>query len=61
MKKGYHDYIPLLPKEKEKKVEKSTTGFVTKNIFMLQFGFTYPKTYKKPAGINAEPFPKRWY
>jgi len=58
MKKGYHDYVPTEVKEKEEKPEKDTTGTVTKCLFELQFGTTYPKAYNRASKIGTVPYPK---
>tara|TARA_R110002012_G_scaffold170989_1_gene335638 strand:- start:76 stop:288 length:213 start_codon:yes stop_codon:yes gene_type:complete len=58
MKKGYHDYTPVVKKEKSKKKKKNTTGFVTKSVFELQFGFEYPKVPAKPMYIKTIKYPK---
>ena len=58
MKKGYHDYTPVVKENKSKKEEKDTTGFVTKNVFELQFGFDYPKVYQKYRHIEPIKYPK---
>ena len=41
-----------------KKAEAKKSKFVTDDIFMLQFGFTYPKTYSKYSKIDTVPYPK---
>ena len=58
MKKGYHDYTPVVKKKKSKKKEKDTTGFVTKSVFELQFGFEYPKVPPKYTYIQPIKYPK---
>ena len=57
--KDYLNYKPLIEeKKKSKKEEKDTTGFVTKNVFELQFGFDYPKVYQKYRHIEPIRYPK---
>ena len=56
--KKYLDYKPLIEEEKVSKEEKDTTGFVTKNVFELQFGFDYPKVYQRYRHIEPIKYPK---
>ena len=42
---------------KEKK-EKDTTGYVTKDIFQLQFGYEYPKVPPKYSYVKTIKYPK---
>ena len=57
--KDYLNYKPLIEeKKKSKKEEKDTTGFVTKSMFELQFGFEYPKVYQKYRHIEPIRYPK---
>ncbi len=58
MKKGYHEYTPVVKQEKATKQEKDTTGLVTKDIFQLQFGFEYPKVPPKYTYIKTIRYPK---
>ena len=58
MKKGYHDYTPVVKKEKSKKKKKDTTGFVTKSVFELVFGFEYPKIYPRYRYVETIKYPK---
>ena len=58
MKKGYHDYTPVVKEKNSKKEEKDTTGLVTKDVFYLQFGFEYPKVYQKYRHIEPIRYPK---
>ena len=41
-----------------KKEEAKKSKFVTDDIFTLQFGFTYPKSYIKYSRIDTVPYPK---
>ena len=56
--KDYLNYKPLVEEEKKKKEVKDTSGFVTKNVFELQFGFDYPKVYQKYRHIEPIRYPK---
>ena len=58
MKKGYHEYTPVVKKEKANKKEKDTTGLVTKDVFQLQFGFEYPKVPPKYSYVKTIRYPK---
>ena len=58
MKKGYHEYTPVVKKEKANKKEKDTTGLVTKDVFLLQFGFEYPKVPPKYSYVKTIKYPK---
>ena len=58
MKKGYHEYTPVVEQEKVTKQEKDTTGLVTKDIFQLQFGFEYPKVPPKLHYVKTIRYPK---
>ena len=58
MKKGYHEYTPVVKEEKAKKKEKDTTGLVTKDVFQLQFGFEYPKVPPKYSYVKTIRYPK---
>ena len=58
MKKGYHDYTPVVKKKKIEKEEKDTTGLVTKDVFQLQFGFEYPKVPPKYTYVQPIRYPK---
>ena len=68
MKKGYHDYIPVVKKQVKVKEKKqcSFTGlihspnieFITEDVFQLQFGFEYPKVYTKPEILKTYKYPK---
>ena len=56
--KKYLDYKPLIEEEKVSKEEKNTTGYVTKDVFQLQFGFEYPKVPPKYAYVQPIKYPK---
>ena len=58
MKKGYHEYTPVVKEEKTKEKEKDTTGLVTKDVFQLQFGFEYPKVPPKLHYVKTIKYPK---
>ena len=69
MKKGYHDYIPVIKKETKKNIKQkicSFTGlkhpigtkFVEKDIFRLQFGWEYPSMNPKPYYVKTIKYPK---
>ena len=58
MKKGYHEYTPVVKKKKIEKEEKDTTGLVTKDVFQLQFGFEYPKVPPKYTYVQPIRYPK---
>tara|TARA_R100000734_G_C3311326_1_gene102174 strand:+ start:266 stop:478 length:213 start_codon:yes stop_codon:yes gene_type:complete len=58
MKKGYHEYTPVVKEEKVKKKEKDTTGLVTTDVFQLQFGFEYPKVAPKYSYVKTIRYPK---
>ena len=58
MKKGYHEYTPVVKEEKTKKKEEDTTGLVTKDVFQLQFGFEYPKVPPKYTYVQPIKYPK---
>tara|TARA_R100000005_G_C5001117_1_gene208123 strand:- start:3373 stop:3585 length:213 start_codon:yes stop_codon:yes gene_type:complete len=58
MKKGYHEYTPVVKQEKDTKQEKDITGLVTKDIFQLQFGFEYPKVPPKLNYVKTIRYPK---
>jgi len=58
MKKGYHEYTPLVKEKKVIKKAKDMSGFVTTDIFELMFGYTYPKVYTKPINIESIKYPK---
>ena len=58
MKKGYHEYTPVVKEEKTKKKEEDTTGLVTKDVFQLQFGFEYPKVPPKYSYVKTIRYPK---
>ena len=57
-KKEYLDYVPLIKEKKKPKEVKDTSGFVTKSMFELQFGFEYPKVYQKYRHIEPIRYPK---
>ena len=54
--KGYLDYVPLEPKEKKAVIEKNITGFVTKDIFELMFGFNYPSVVSNHLSKHLKSF-----
>ena len=56
--KDYLNYKPLVEEKKKKKEVKDTSGFVTKSVFELQFGFEYPKVYQKYRHIEPIRYPK---
>ncbi len=56
--KEYLNYKPLVEENKEEKKEKDTTGYVTKDIFQLQFGFDYPKVPPKYTYVQPIRYPK---
>ena len=56
--KEYLNYKPLVEEKKEEKKEKDTTGYVTKDIFQLQFGYEYPKVPPKYAYVQPIKYPK---
>ena len=56
--KTYLDYVPQEPVQKEKKVKKDMTGYVTKDVFQLVFGFEYPKVYQKVRHVETIKYPK---
>ncbi len=56
--KQYLNYKPLVKEKKEEKKEKDATGYVTKDVFQLQFGFEYPKVNKISSYINSIRYPK---
>ena len=68
MKKGYHDYTPVIKKEKKeyKKHKCPFTGlkhppdtkFVKEDVFKLQFGFEYPKVPPKYTYVQPIRYPK---
>ena len=58
MKKGYHEYTPVVKEEKTKKKEEDTTGLVTKDVFQLQFGYEYPKVPPKYSYVKTIRYPK---
>ena len=72
MKKGYHDYIPLVKeKTKENKegikqricpftglIHPPETKFVTKDIFKLMFGWEYPSINSKQYYVKPLIYPK---
>ena len=69
MKKGYHDYTPIVKQEKkEVEVEKGCpftgiihpegTKFVENDIFKLMFGYEYPKIYPKQSVVQTIRYPK---
>ena len=72
MKKGYHDYTPLVKKEtKENKedvkericpftglIHPPGTKFVTKDIFKLTFGWEYPSINSKQYYVEPIIYPK---
>jgi hypothetical protein len=58
MKKGYHEYTPVVKQEKPEKEEEDKTGFVTKSVFELQFGFEYPKVPPKYTYVQPIRYPK---
>ena len=57
-KKEYLDYVPLIKEKKKPKEVKDTSGFVTKDVFELQFGFEYPKVYTKYRYVEPIKYPK---
>lgn len=59
--KKYLDYVPLEPKEKKAVVEKNTTGFVTKDIFELMFGFNYPSVNTNYIAKHLKSFKNPYY
>ena len=68
MKKGYHDYTPIVKENKEEKKKEACpftglkhpkgTKFVEKDIFKLVFGFDYPKSYAKLYYVKPIIYPK---
>ena len=68
MKKGYHDYTPVVKQEVKAETKKGCpftglihpqgTKFVTEDSFKLTFGFDYPKTYIKTYYIKPIIYPK---
>tara|TARA_R100001463_G_scaffold129226_2_gene188009 strand:- start:1740 stop:1955 length:216 start_codon:yes stop_codon:yes gene_type:complete len=56
--KEYLNYKPLVEEEKKEKKEKDTTGYVTKDIFQLQFGYEYPKVPPKYSYVKTIKYPK---
>ena len=56
--KEYLNYKPLVEEKKVDKKQKDTTGYVTKDIFQLQFGFDYPKTPPKLNYVKPIRYPK---
>ena len=68
MKKGYHEYTPVVKQEVKVETKKGCpftglvhpqgTKFVTKDIFQLQFGFEYPKIPPKLNYVKTIRYPK---
>ena len=68
MKKGYHDYTPIVKEEvkvESKKgcpftgiVHPEETKFVKDDIFKLMFGYEYPKIYPKQSVVQTIKYPK---
>ena len=56
--KEYLNYKPLVEEKKVDKKEKDKTGYVTKSMFELQFGFDYPKVPPKYTYIKTIRYPK---